>query len=501
MDLIPQKVVPGFRSAKTYLNSFADLFDKLAVNGLVPPQSVDVERSILGAMMIDKTSVSKVIEIIGDRTLEDSPFYREQHTHIYRAILSLDDISEPIDLLSVTNQLRQDGKLEMCGGSAYLVELTSEVITTANVEAHAKIVLEKHVAREIIRTCEEIKLRAFMGEEDTFDLLDQAEGALFRLSESKHRKSFQHMKGLAFEAVEQLEKIHGQATGITGVTSGLRDLDNLTSGWQKSDLIILAARPSQGKTALSLTFARNAAMMPEKEKRTGVAYFSLEMGAMQLVLRLLCAEAKVDMQRARKGQLNDEEWRKISMAIGKLSEAPIFIDDTAAITPLEVRAKCRRLKSQENIGLVVIDYLQLMGSSRHMDSREREISTISRSLKALAKELNIPVIALSQLNRSVETRKAGRPMLSDLRESGAIEQDADIVMFIYRPETYGIETDENGYSTEGVAEIIVGKQRNGPIDDVKVAFVKQYARFEDSTANIPGFDEAPPQAMIGGPAF
>lgn len=501
MELIPQKIVPGFRSAKTYLNSFADLFDKLAVNGLVPPQSVDVERSILGAMMIDKTSVSKVIEIIGDRTLEDSPFYREQHTHIYRAIIALDDISEPIDLLSVTNQLRQDGKLEICGGSAYLVELTSEVITTANVEAHAKIVLEKHIAREIIRTCEEIKLRAFMGEEDTFDLLDQAEGALFRLSESKHRKSFQHMKGLAFEAVEQLEKIHGQATGITGVTSGLRDLDSLTSGWQKSDLIILAARPSQGKTALSLTFARNAAMIPEKDKRTGVAYFSLEMGAMQLVLRLLCAEAKVDMQRARKGQLNDEEWRRISMAIGKLSEAPIFIDDTAAITPLEVRAKCRRLKSQENIGLVVIDYLQLMGSSRHMDSREREISTISRSLKALAKELNIPVIALSQLNRSVETRKAGRPMLSDLRESGAIEQDADIVMFIYRPETYGIETDENGYSTEGVAEIIVGKQRNGPIDDVKVTFVKQYARFEDSTANIPGFDEAPPQAMIGGPAF
>lgn len=501
MDLIPQKIVPGFRSAKTYLNSFADLFDRLAVNGLIPPQSVDVERSILGAMMIDKTAVNRVVELIGDRTLEDSPFYREQHTHIYRSILSLDERSEPVDLLSVTNQLRQDGKLDMIGGPAYLVELTSEVVTTANVETHAKIILEKHISRELIRTCEEIKLRAFMGEEDAFDLLDQAEGALFKLSESRHKKSFQHMKPLAFEAIEQLERVSGQATGVTGVPSGLRDLDNLTSGWQKSDLVILAARPSQGKTALSLTFARNAALHPEKDKRTGVAYFSLEMGAMQLVLRLLCAEAKVDMQRARKGQLNDEEWRKLSMTIGKLSEAPIFIDDTAAVTPLEVRAKCRRLKSQENIGLVVIDYLQLMGSSRYMESREREISTISRSLKALAKELNIPVIALSQLNRSVETRKQGRPMLSDLRESGAIEQDADIVMFIYRPETYGIETDENGYSTEGVAEIIVGKQRNGPIDDVKVAFVKQYARFEDSTANIPGFDEAPPQAMIGGPAF
>lgn len=501
MELIPQKVVPGFRTAKTYLNSFAELFDKLAVNGLVPPQSQEVERSVLGAMMIDKTAVSRVIEIIGDRTVEDSPFYREHHTHIYRAILALDERSEPVDLLSVTNQLRQDGKLDHVGGPAYLVELTSEVITTANVETHAKIITEKYVARELIRTCEEIKLRAFMGEDDTFTLLDQAEGALFKLSESRQKKGFQHMKPLAFEAIEQLDKIHGLGTGITGVASGLRDLDSLTSGWQKSDLIIVAARPSQGKTALSLTFARNAAIVPEKDKKTGVAYFSLEMGAMQLVLRLLCAEAKVDMQRARKGQLNDEEWRKISMAIGKLSEAPIYIDDTAAITPLEVRAKCRRLKAQENIGLIVIDYLQLMGSSRHMDSREREISTISRSLKALAKELNIPVIALSQLNRSVETRKQGRPMLSDLRESGAIEQDADIVMFIYRPETYGILTDENGYSTEGQAEIIVGKQRNGPIDDVKVTFVKQYARFEDSTANIPGFEEAPPQAMLGGPAF
>ena len=309
------------------------------------------------------------------------------------------------------------------------------------------------------------------------------------------------MKALAFDTMKMLDKITGQHSGVTGVPSGLTDLDSITSGWQKSDLIILAARPSQGKTALSLAFARNAAMQTLKERRTGVAYFSLEMGAMQLVLRLLCSEAKVDMQRARKGQMNDEEWRRISMAIGKLSEAPIFIDDTPAITPLEVRAKCRRLKSQENIGLVIIDYLQLMSGSKHMESREREISMISRSLKALAKELDVPVMALSQLNRGVEARTDKRPMLSDLRESGAIEQDADIVMFIYRPETYGIETTMvRGEVTDakGIAEVIVGKQRNGPIGEAVVTFVKDYARFENY-ANWPSFEQLP--ETTGGPAF
>ena len=498
LEPIPQKIIPGFRNAKTYLKTFSELFDKLSPGGLLPPQAIELEQSVLGAMMIDKTSVNRVVEIIGDRSLDDSPFYRDAHTMIYRAVVSLDARGEAVDLLTITNQLRLDGKLDEVGGPSYLVELTTQVVTTANVESHARIIVEKYIARELIRTCEEMKLRAFAGEEDTFELLDEAESALFRLSETRHRKSFYSMKSLAFDTMKMLDKITGQHSGITGVPSGLNDLDALTSGWQKSDLIIVAARPSQGKTALSLTFARNAAMTEQqKENRTGVAYFSLEMGAMQLVLRLLCAEAKVDMQRARKGQMNDEEWRRISLAIGKLSEAPIFIDDTPAITPLEIRAKCRRLKSQENIGLVIIDYLQLMsGGGRHMESREREISTISRSLKALAKELDIPVIALSQLNRGVETRTDKRPMLSDLRESGAIEQDADLVMFIYRPETYGLEqvmVRGEVTSSQGIGEVIVGKQRNGPTGDVTVAFVKEFARFENY-ANFPSFEGLPEHA-------
>jgi len=485
---IQAKEAAGSRVSRTYLRSFSELYDRIGGTGLVPPQALEIEQSILGAMMIDKTAANRVMEVLGDRTLEDSPFYREAHTAIYRAILALDTKSEPIDLLSVTSRLRLDGSLEEAGGPAYLVELTSKVVTTANVEAHARLILEKYLARELIRTCEEVKLRAFLGEDDTFELLDHAESNLFRLSETRHRKSFLKMDKLAHDTIDYLERIHNNHSGVTGVPAGLDDLDELTSGWQKTDLIILAARPSQGKTALALTLARNAALNPVKELRVPVAVFSLEMGAQQLVLRLLCSEAQVNMQDARKGKLSADDWRKVSHSIGKLHEAPIFIDDTAAITPLELRAKCRRLKATENIGLVIVDYLQLMEVSRHMDSREREISTISRSLKALSKELNIPVIALSQLNRSLEARADKRPMLSDLRESGAIEQDADLVLFIYRPETYGIEQYEDGKPTEGTAEVIIGKQRNGPVGSVRVAFRGNVGRF-DNLLYVPDFEE------------
>lgn len=490
MSLLPikSKDAPGARQSRNYLRSFSELYEHVAGTGLVPPQALEIEQSILGAMMIDKTAANRVLEVIGDRTLEDSPFYREAHTAIYRAITALDEKRESIDLMSVTQRLRFDGALEECGGPAYLVELTSKVVTTANVEAHARLILEKYLARELIRTCEEMKLRAFVGEDDTFELLDQAESSLFKLSETRHAKSFLRMDKLAHSTIDYLEKIHDRDTSVTGVSSGLDDLDEITNGWQKTDLIVLAARPSQGKTALALSLARNAAIVPEGKDKIPVALFSLEMGAQQLVLRILCAEAQVDMQKARKGKLGADEWRKVSAAIGKLHAAPIFIDDTAAITPIELRAKCRRLKQTENIGLVIVDYLQLMEVSRHMDSREREISMISRSLKALAKELNIPVIALSQLNRSLEARSDKRPMLSDLRESGAIEQDADLVLFIYRPETYGIEQYDDGKPTEGTAEIIVGKQRNGPIGTSRVAFRKDVGRFE-SLLFIPDFDE------------
>lgn len=488
---IPSKELPGSRGSRNYLRSFSELYDRVAGTGLVPPQAVEVEQSLLGAMMIDKMASNKVLEILGDRTLEDSPFYREAHTAIYRAIVALDEKSEPVDILSVTNRLRVDGTLEEIGGPQYLVELTSRVVTTANVEAHARLILEKFLARELIRTCEEVKLRAFVGEDDTFELLDKAEADLFSLSETRHRRSFAKMNHLAHETIEYLEKIHSSKSNTTGIPSGLSELDEITSGWHKTDLIVLAARPSQGKTALALSLARSAAMNPIKEQRTGVAVFSLEMGSQQLVLRMLCAEAGVDMQSARKGKLRAEDWRKVAGAIGKLSESPIFIDDTPGITPLELRAKCRRLKQTENIGLVIVDYLQLMEAGKHLDSREREISMISRSLKALAKELNIPVIALSQLNRSLESRseKHKRPMLSDLRESGAIEQDADLVLFIYRPETYGIEFyDNDAKPTKGTAEVIVGKQRNGPIGTARVAFRGDIGRFEN-LIDIPDFDQ------------
>ncbi len=503
LEPIQPKIIPGAKNTRLYLKSFSELYEKLSPHGLIPPQAVDLEEALLGAMMLDKSSANRGIEVLGDRSLDDSPFYRDAHTTIYRAMLTLDHRSEPIDLLTVKTQLSMDGKLEEVGGPAYLVELTSKVVTTVNIESYARIILEKYVARELIRICEEVKLRAFEGELDTFNLLDEAEGYLFQLSETRHRRSFHPIKQLAFDTMKMLDQIKDQHNGLTGVTTGLLDLDQLTSGWQPSDLVILAARPSQGKTALALSFARNAALPQHPMPKVPVAIFSLEMGAQQLVLRMLCAEAKVDMQKARKGQMNDEEWRRMSLTIGRLSESPIFIDDTPGITPLEIRAKARRLKARHNIGLVIVDYLQLMSAGRNMESREREISMISRSLKALAKELNIPVIALSQLNRSVETRNDRRPMLSDLRESGAIEQDADVVLFIYRAETYGLETTMvkgESVPAAGVAEVIIGKQRNGPIGEVAANFQKQFGRFENY-ANWPEFDALPESAIGGEPAF
>ncbi len=500
MSIIPiqTKEFAGARSSRNYLKSFSELYEKIASSQYLPPQALEVEQSLLGAMMLDKQAANRVMEVLGDRTVEDRPFYRDAHTAIYRALVALDATGEPIDLLSATNRLRVDGVLEDVGGTPYLVELTQKVVTTANVEAHARLILEKFIARELIRTCEEMKLRAFVGEDDTFELLDKAEAGLFRLSETRHRKSFSSMKDLAKETMEHLMTIQEHHSGVTGIPSGLIDLDDMTGGWQKTDLIILAARPSQGKTALALTLARSAALNPDKNLRSGVAIFSLEMGAQQLVLRMLCSEAQVNMQNARKGRLKQEDLNKVVAAIDRLQKAPIFIDDTAGITPLELRAKCRRLKQTENIGLVIVDYLQLMEAGRNMDSREREISMISRSLKALSKELNVPVIALSQLNRGVETRSATdkRPMLSDLRESGAIEQDADLVLFIYRPETYGIENwDDDQTPTKGSAEIIIGKQRNGPIGSTRVSFRGDVGRF-DNLHRIPEFEE--PQKNTGG---
>ena len=441
-------------------------------DGRVPPQAVDVEMAVLGGMLLEKDAIAKALEI-----LDETAFYKPAHQHIFAAMLALFERSEPVDLITLIEELRRRGHLEKIGGEFYLTELTTRVTTAANIEFHSHIVLEKALMRQLIASSSEVASRAFSETEDALSLLDEAEQRIFQISEQRMKKNFVSMNTAVHSTMELLESIHGKHSGITGVPAGFTEMDNITGGFQKSDLIIVAGRPSQGKTALVLSIARNASVI----HNTAIGFFSLEMSVQQLVLRLICAEARVDAHSVRTGRLPEDEWRKLSTSVGRLYKAKIFIDDTPALGVLEIRAKARRLKVEHNVGMIVVDYLQLMQGPRNAQSREQEISNISRSLKALAKELDIPVIALSQLNRAVEARGDKRPLLADLRESGAIEQDADVVMFVHRPEMYGIDKDENGNSTEGVSEIIIGKQRNGPTGTVRLAFVKQYARFENLT--------------------
>lgn len=446
--------------------------DVSAQEGRVPPQAVEIEAQVLGAMLLEREAIAKVIEI-----LDADAFYADYHRRIYQAVTSLFERSEPVDTITLAEELRRRADLERIGGEPYLVELTMKVTSAANVEYHARIVLEKALMRSLIAASSQIATRAFLPTEDAFDLLDEAEQSVFAISEKRLKKSFVSMHKAVHDTIEMLESIHGKHSGVTGVPTGFRDLDTLTGGWQNSDLIIIAGRPSSGKTAFALSLARNAAM--HSEKPTGVGIFSLEMSTQQLVMRLLCAEAKVDAHAVRTGRLPEDEWKRLSVAAGRLTNASMFIDDTAGLGILELRAKARRLKAERNIGMVIVDYLQLMQGPKGAENREKEISAISRSLKALAKELNIPVIALSQLSRAVESRSDRRPILSDLRESGAIEQDSDVVTFVHRPEMYEDPETERGREVHGMADIIVGKQRNGPIGDVKLAFVHRYARFEN----------------------
>ncbi|MFN0157407.1 MAG: replicative DNA helicase [Bacteroidota bacterium] len=440
--------------------------------GRIPPQAVDIESQVIGAMLLEREAIARVIEV-----LDEDAFHADYHRKIYQAILAMFDRSEPVDTITIAEELRRRGHLELIGGEAYLVELTMKVTSAANVEYHAKIVLEKSLMRNLITATSSVTVRAYQPTEDAFDLLDEAEQAIFQISEKRLRKSFVSMHKAVHDTIEMLESIHGKHSGVTGVPTGFRELDTLTGGWQSSDLIIIAGRPSSGKTAFALSLARNAAM--HNDKPTGVGIFSLEMSTQQLVMRLLCAEAKVDAHAVRTGRLPEDDWKRLSIAAGRLTNSNIYIDDTASLGILELRAKARRLKAERNIGLLVVDYLQLMQGPKNSESREKEISAISRSLKALAKELNIPVLALSQLSRAVEARNDKRPILSDLRESGAIEQDADVVAFVHRPEMYTDPNSDGFREVAGQADIIVGKQRNGPIDDVKLAFVHKYARFEN----------------------
>ncbi len=468
-----------------------DLIASGSTEGRIPPQAVDIEAQVIGAMLLEREAIARVIEV-----LDEDAFHADYHRKIYQAIMAMFERSEPVDIITLAEELRRRGHLELIGGETYLAELTMKVTSAANVEFHAKIVLEKSLMRNLIIASSAIAARGYSPSEDAFDLLDEAEQTIFQISERRLKKSFVAMQKAVHDTLEMLESIHGKHSGVNGVPTGFRDLDSLTGGWQNSDLIIIAGRPSSGKTAFALSLTRNAAM--HHEKPTGVGIFSLEMSTQQLIMRLLCAEAKVDAHAVRTGRLPEDDWKRLSFAAGKLAKANIFIDDSASLGILELRAKARRLKAERNIGLIVVDYLQLMQGPKDAESREKEISAISRSLKALAKELSVPVIALSQLSRAVESRNDKRPILSDLRESGAIEQDADVVAFVHRPEMYMDPETRDTSDMGGQAEIIVGKQRNGPIDDIKLAFVHRYARFENlapagfDTSMIPMTDEEQP---------
>ncbi|MDG1261916.1 MAG: replicative DNA helicase [Flavobacteriales bacterium] len=454
------------------------------VSGKIQPQAVDLEQAVLGAMMLEQSAVNSAIDV-----LKPESFYKEAHKRIFAVIIDLFQKSEPIDILTVTQALRKAGDIDLVGGPYYVSQLTTRIASTANVEQHARIVAQKYIQRELIRVSNEIMKDAYEETTDVFDLLDHAESSLFQVAEGNIRKSYDTMSNLMREAIIGIDAARENKDGVSGVPSGFVDLDRVTGGWQRSDMVVLAARPGMGKTAFVLSMARNMAV----DYGVPVAVFSLEMAGVQLVNRLIASETGLSSEKLRKGTLEDHEYQQLHQRIGKLANAPLFIDDTPAISIFELRAKCRRLKAQHGIDMVVIDYLQLMsGGGDNKGNREQEISSISRSIKSIAKELNVPIIALSQLSRSVETRGGEkRPILSDLRESGAIEQDADIVCFIYRAEYYGF-TDPNehprGKDPRGLGELIIAKHRNGALETVDLRFIGHLAKF----TNYDTFDEDSP---------
>ena len=447
--------------------------------GKVPPQALDLEEAVLGAMMIDKKGIDEVIDI-----LNPAVFYKEGHQHIFEAIVQLFESSEPIDLLTVSTKLKQIGKLDKIGGDFYLIQLTKKVSSSAHIEYHARIILQKYIQRSLIKISNEIIEEAYDETTDVFDLLDDAEAKFYEVTQGNIKKSAETSQSLVMQAKKKIEEISNKE-GLSGIPTGFDKLDKLTSGWQPSDLIIVAARPGMGKTALTLSMARNIAV----DAKMPVAFFSLEMSSVQLITRLISSETGLSSEKLRTGKLEKHEWEQLNVKVKNLESAPLFIDDTPSLSIFDLRAKARRLASQHGIRMIMIDYLQLMtaGGSQKGGNREQEISMISRNLKALAKELNVPVIALSQLSRAVETRGGSkRPLLSDLRESGAIEQDADIVSFIYRPEYYKIEEwdDEERSPTAGQAEFIVAKHRNGGLENIRLKFLGHLGKFD----NLEEFD-------------
>ncbi|MFZ7102945.1 MAG: replicative DNA helicase [Peptococcaceae bacterium] len=431
----------------------------------IPPQNQDAEQAVLAAMMLDRDAIYEVIQILNERD-----FYREAHGILYQTIVDLTEKGNPVDLITITERLRKNGELEKVGGIGYIAEIANSIGTTASVGYYAQLVKEKAVLRSLIKVSSNIVNRGYEGGEEPEQLLDDAERMILEISQGRAKSGLIAISEVIENTIEKLEYLHNKKSDLTGLTSGFKDLDSFTSGWQSSDLVIVAARPAMGKTSFCLNIAQNAAL------KTGspVAVFSLEMSREQLVQRMISSTAEIDQQKLRTGRLLDKEWIALTNAIGPLAEAKIYIDDTPAVSVREIRAKTRRLKAEKGLDLIVIDYLQLMSSGRRSESRQQEISEISRSLKALARELDVPIIALSQLSRAVEQSHDKKPSLSHLRESGALEQDADIVMFIYRDEYYNPESEKLG-----IAEIIIAKHRNGPVGSVELSFRKEFTKFGD----------------------
>jgi replicative DNA helicase len=446
-----------------------------SITSRLPPQSLEAEQSVLGGIMIENDAINRVVEFV-----EPEDFYRESHRKIFRAMLELSEHGEPIDLITLTNTLKTRGELEEAGGAAYLSNLVDSIPTAANSATYAKIIREKSILRRLIQGATEIVTRGYEATDDVEQFLDHSEKIVFEIAQKRIKQGFFPMKDIVKQSFKNIEMLSEKREVVTGVATGFYELDRMTAGLQPSDLIIVAGRPSMGKTAFALCIVAHAAL----QRKVPCAVFSLEMSKEQLAQRMLCMEARIDSSKIRGGFLTDSDWPKLTQTCGDLSEAPIFVDDTPAMNILEMRAKARRLQKEHGLGLIVVDYLQLMRGTHSVDSREREISEISRSLKALAKELSVPIIALSQLNRMVENRKPPKPILADLRESGAIEQDADLILFLFREEVYDRET-----VNKGIAEVIIGKQRNGPIGDVRLAFLGPFTRFENLARD---FEAQPP---------
>ena len=480
-----------FRSMENVKNISPIKIDRTAIisleKGKLPPQVIDLEEAVLGAMMIDKKGVDEVIDI-----LQPDAFYKDAHKHIFEAIVQLFTDTQPIDLLTVSAQLRKNAKLELAGGDFYLIQLTQKISSSAHIEFHSRIILQKFIQRSLIRISSDIIEESYDETTDVFDLLDKAESKLYEVTQGNIKRSSETAQSLVLQAKKRIEEIAKQE-GLSGVATGFDKLDKITSGWQPSDLIIIAARPGMGKTAFVLSMARNIAI----DSGHPVALFSLEMSSVQLITRLISSETGLSSEKLRTGKLEKHEWEQLSVKVKNLEKAPLYIDDSPSLSIFDLRAKARRLASQHGIKIIIVDYLQLMtagGNGKGGGNREQEISTISRNLKALAKELAIPVIALSQLSRAVETRGSSkRPLLSDLRESGAIEQDADIVSFIYRPEYYKIDEwdDDEQSPSAGQAEFIIAKHRNGSLENVRLKFIGNLGKFDNLEDYSGSFDDLP----------